>query len=819
MAISELATLLLKEQIISKSDYLSIKKMCGHQPNAFVKSILALGIVEDDGLAKFIADRTHYERIDNTKLINLVDFDSIAKLDTFIFTQLEVLPLAIKDNYLYVVMPDPLDKSVYRQIEFFTNKKLKAFIAPLNIIQTTLKQLFPNYQPKQTDFEMFLNNYSESATQRRYLTDLQNQKVQELIQDEDIKTALLSSISSNGKIEEEEEEELDLNISLEEISKEQEAMVNISELPPLTGDESTQEDTITNVNNITTNQQNNDKSDIPSLDLTSKSNNDSDLNIQNKSDLSAPTVSLEYNSNTQKDSHIDIQYNHNNINNNIDTKTNNTSDHTETLTNPNPDIKNQLTKENELTQQVSQTQETSYDTTNETIVTPPPETSEIKKSKESDNNQSNMLSQEPHINTTNTQQLTTNNSENQQDSTQSINPQITNNTKDIDHNNTNHQENNVINEITDIKNNQNTNVTTAPSATIPINNSITNQNSLENTQSPITPTTTQPLPKDKQPTDTKSPHTLTTNSDNTDIPISQNSENIINTNIESDIESDPLLNESTLSDKTFNIKNENQISENLIDTINTDEYYSKDDKDSSLFTQNVASDNQTDNTTLLENIIDEHQQNNINIESEQQFNTYEDQQISLTKELPELNESNVYKALNKIKQDEYTSKKYIHDNSTFANTTFSTAKLNQALLYVKFKNNKSDLLTELASQLSVYCNSGIIIQKKEHNTLTPLLSWSASKAKEFKYLYLENQVKLNENEIHPLVNKLTSELTQLNITLNSLETQDNFIQCASIIKEKFICILSLNSTIFNNTTSLKNINEFLKYCLTNKLLE
>ena len=155
---TKLGHLLVAEGLLSEQDRRTIHEASGSTPGAFAKGILALGLLGDDELAAFIADRTHF-RVAAKDIFSEVDDRALGAIDTPLLRQLEVLPLRLDSNVLAVGMIDPLDRATVHQIEFFTGCKVRPLIATLKQVRTGLARLIPGYQPTPSPFEVFMSTH------------------------------------------------------------------------------------------------------------------------------------------------------------------------------------------------------------------------------------------------------------------------------------------------------------------------------------------------------------------------------------------------------------------------------------------------------------------------------------------------------------------------------------------------------------------------------------------------------------------------------------------------------------------------------------
>lgn len=152
---TKLGQLLVAEGLLSEGDRKTIQEASGNAAGAFAKGILALGLLDEEELAAFLADRTHY-RVAAKDIFSEIDDRALGAIDTPLLRQLEVLPLRLDSNVLAVAMIDPLDRAAIRQLEFFTGCKIKPLIATLKQVRSGLVRLIPGYRPVPSAFESFM---------------------------------------------------------------------------------------------------------------------------------------------------------------------------------------------------------------------------------------------------------------------------------------------------------------------------------------------------------------------------------------------------------------------------------------------------------------------------------------------------------------------------------------------------------------------------------------------------------------------------------------------------------------------------------------
>ena len=166
----DLGRLLVKDGFMTELDRRTIKRSCGHDSAAFAKSILSIGLLDEDELAAFLAENTRYEIAPKNFLSNM-QADALTSVDMHMLAHLEVIPLKITDKALTVAMVDPLDRTVTSQLEFFTGLEVKPIIAPLSQIHRGLRTMIPHFEPPVTPLDKFLVNHASSAWRLQKLKD------------------------------------------------------------------------------------------------------------------------------------------------------------------------------------------------------------------------------------------------------------------------------------------------------------------------------------------------------------------------------------------------------------------------------------------------------------------------------------------------------------------------------------------------------------------------------------------------------------------------------------------------------------------------
>ncbi|WP_176737035.1 hypothetical protein [Oligoflexus tunisiensis] len=162
MGASGLGALLVKEGFLTEQDRVTITKTCGQGSWAFAKCILATGLLDEDELSAFFAERTRYV-VAPKNLLDRLDPGIIEQVDRRMVSRLEVLPLEIDHHRITVAVADPLDKSTLKQLEFFTGLEVVPVIAPLSQIHEGLNRLNPDFKARPTALSNFLRNHAGAA--------------------------------------------------------------------------------------------------------------------------------------------------------------------------------------------------------------------------------------------------------------------------------------------------------------------------------------------------------------------------------------------------------------------------------------------------------------------------------------------------------------------------------------------------------------------------------------------------------------------------------------------------------------------------------
>ena len=120
MSISQLGDFLVQKGKLSVEDRETITRECGRQSQAFAKSVVALGIIDQEELANLLLEKHGILGVSAEELRSPND-EALLKVDITILKMLEVLPFKIENGCLLVAMADPLDIDTIEQMRFISN--------------------------------------------------------------------------------------------------------------------------------------------------------------------------------------------------------------------------------------------------------------------------------------------------------------------------------------------------------------------------------------------------------------------------------------------------------------------------------------------------------------------------------------------------------------------------------------------------------------------------------------------------------------------------------------------------------------------------
>ncbi|RZA14209.1 MAG: hypothetical protein EOP10_28420, partial [Proteobacteria bacterium] len=168
MGASGLGSLLVKEGFLTEQDRQTITNTCGQGSWAFAKSILAMGLLDEDELAAFFAERTRYQ-IAPKDFLSHLDQEAVQSFDKRLVSKLEVIPLKKELGKITVGVVDPLDRGTLKQLEFFTGLEVNPVVVPLSQLYEGLHKIDPSFRLQSTALTHFLQNHAQSAWVRQKL--------------------------------------------------------------------------------------------------------------------------------------------------------------------------------------------------------------------------------------------------------------------------------------------------------------------------------------------------------------------------------------------------------------------------------------------------------------------------------------------------------------------------------------------------------------------------------------------------------------------------------------------------------------------------
>ena len=170
MGVSGLGSLLVREGLLTETDRKTIAGTCGQSSWAFAKTILAMGLLDEDELAAFFADHTQYS-VAERDFIDQIDNAVLDQIDARMIARLEMLPMRSSGQGAQVAVVDPLDRGTIRQLEFFTGLEIEPVIAPISQIYEGLAYLTDEFKPHRTNLQNFLKNHAATSWQRQKIAE------------------------------------------------------------------------------------------------------------------------------------------------------------------------------------------------------------------------------------------------------------------------------------------------------------------------------------------------------------------------------------------------------------------------------------------------------------------------------------------------------------------------------------------------------------------------------------------------------------------------------------------------------------------------
>lgn len=156
---SRLGTFMVQEGLLSGSDRRLIRRESASHNGSFARSVLALGLIQEEELSMLLAARTAFRRAAKD-ILHEMDPEVSGVVPNHILAWLEVLPLAIKDGVLSLAMVDPTDIDASNQVRFFTGLRVKPVIATRSEILRGLRKIGAELPLEENQFESFIRKHA-----------------------------------------------------------------------------------------------------------------------------------------------------------------------------------------------------------------------------------------------------------------------------------------------------------------------------------------------------------------------------------------------------------------------------------------------------------------------------------------------------------------------------------------------------------------------------------------------------------------------------------------------------------------------------------
>ncbi len=152
---SRLGAFLVQEGILTVADRQVIKRESAAYHGSFARSVLAMGLLDEDELSALLTAKTGCQQVAKDILQEL---DPVVgtMIPIHVLTWLEVLPLSVSDGLLRLAMVDTTDQDAINQIKFFTGLRVKPMIAKLSEIHRGLRQIGAPLDLGESGFEGLL---------------------------------------------------------------------------------------------------------------------------------------------------------------------------------------------------------------------------------------------------------------------------------------------------------------------------------------------------------------------------------------------------------------------------------------------------------------------------------------------------------------------------------------------------------------------------------------------------------------------------------------------------------------------------------------
>jgi hypothetical protein len=156
---SKLGELLVREGLLSESDRKMIRRESGGHRGSMVRSVLAMGLLDENEIAALFAAKTNF-RIAQKNLSTSIDPTSFGSIPPAMLKWFDVIPVKKQGSLLTVAMVDPTDKEVIEQLSFFSGLRIKPLIAPVGAIREALQAFFSELPEfSSSEFEDFFDTH------------------------------------------------------------------------------------------------------------------------------------------------------------------------------------------------------------------------------------------------------------------------------------------------------------------------------------------------------------------------------------------------------------------------------------------------------------------------------------------------------------------------------------------------------------------------------------------------------------------------------------------------------------------------------------
>ena len=179
---SRLGSFLVQEGILSPSDRQMIQRESSVSHGSFARSVLALGLLDEDELSALFASKTVFRQV-SKDILQEMDYGVISIAPTHILAWLEVMPLAVREGALTIAMVDPTDQDAINQMAFFTGLRIKPVIATLSEILRGLREIGATFEVGESRFETFLKTHGRMSATNQVKRPAATKRTQEVEED------------------------------------------------------------------------------------------------------------------------------------------------------------------------------------------------------------------------------------------------------------------------------------------------------------------------------------------------------------------------------------------------------------------------------------------------------------------------------------------------------------------------------------------------------------------------------------------------------------------------------------------------------------